>query len=282
MTRQGHAESQFFEKAQNFFSQSQKAVKNYLISGKGLDDEAYNQKKSDQKKQVQKKSNKNSNYKLDPLIGSQVIEADPGTHSTPKYNQPFDPSNKKSFNQSFVNPSDDQALNPSSMSTYNQSSDEDKVKYAKVNALYFSLISQSVSDDNDSNPAYGLSLAISIPVISTFSLLSSEFQFSGDIKNAGDWGQVQFLQKEAMSIFRISDTKVDLFMGLGFGFGHGSLIASKDRYFAPWAVGLQWGKIYQKDKIFYRFELGWAGDFYFADAKYSQGLLANLSLGYKL
>lgn len=271
MTRQSHAESQFFQKAQEFFSQSQKAVKNYLISGKGLEDQTVDSKKPSEDHRSQK-NNKNKKLKtqLDPLIGSQVIEADPGINTySSKYNKPFDPSNNNSYNQALSN-------------SYKQNSNTESLKYTKVNALYFSLISQSISDDIDSNPNYGLSLAISIPVISSFNFLSSEFQISGDIKNAGDWGQVQFLQKEALSLFRVSDSKIDLFMGLGFGFGHGSLIASKDRYYAPWAVGLQWGKIYQKDKIFYRFELGWAGDFYFADAKYNQGLLANLSLGYKL
>lgn len=224
LTPESRAESVFYKKAQDFFSQSQTAVKKYLISGKGLDEPKENQ----------------------DLSSAQI-------------------TNSESSSVQFEN---------SNFSTPQPN--------VNLKALYFSLISQSIRDSNDDNPTFGLSLAVSIPVYSSFSALSSEFQISGDIKNAGDWGQVQFLQKESFSLFRFQDLKIELFFGLGIGYGHGSKIVSEDRYFAPWATGLQWGKLYSSNKVFYRFEIGWAGDFYFADSKYNQGLLANLSLGYKL
>ncbi len=254
LTPVGHAETTFFDKAQTFFSQSQKAVKNYLISGKGLDDKDSppNSLKKSLKSKSAKVTNKLKRKDLDIVAGQ----------------------------TSYEDQSDENIISRSTSS--NTKMNDQNLKYAPPKALYFSILSKSISDNNDLNPNYGLSLAISIPVYSSFSILSSEFQISGDIKNAGDWGQVQFLQKEAFQLVRLADTRVELFMGLGFGLGHGSKIVSEDRYFAPWSTGIQWGKIYRNDKVFYRFELGWTGDFYFADAKYSQGLLANMSLGYKL
>lgn len=264
LTQKTQAESSFFQKAQEFFSQSQKAVKGYLISGKGADE-------------------------IEPAI----IEPDPQVEETTEegntrpirdksslenLQKPFDPS------QEILDPTpqkqEDIQINDSS------SLGSNKFKLgragARTKAVYLSLMTQSVNDQIPETPDYSLSLAVTIPVYSSFSFLSSEFQFAGDIKNAGDWGQIQFLQKESFGLFRFAETQFDLFGGVGFGFSHGSEVQAQRKVFAPWALGLQWGKIYKPNQVFFRFELGWAGDFYFSDSNYSQGLLANISLGYKL
>lgn len=229
LTLKSHAESEAFGKAQNFFLESEKATKNYLRSGQGLED-------------------------LKP---------------------------QKQFAQR--NLSEDKSVFTNA-TTYRNPEAENKPSNAiKIKkAVYFSLLSQTINDASQNTPKYGLSLAVAIPVYSNLSYLNSEFQFSGDIKNAGDWGQIQFLQKEAFSIYRFNETIVELFFGMGFGYGHGSEIVSNQRFYAPWAAGLQWGKSNKIDPAFYRFELGWAGDFYFLNNNYSQGLLVNVSLGYKL
>jgi hypothetical protein len=176
--------------------------------------------------------------------------------------------------QTYVNPN-------ATAKSYENVNDQGKSTFS-TKALYFSLLSRTINDKNNENPNYSLSIAISVPVYSAFRYLSSEFQFSGDIQNAGDWGQVQFLQKESFHVVRLNETQIDLFVGMGFGYGHGSLISSNQRYFAPWATGIQWGKSHHASRAFYRFELGWTGDFYFLENNYNQGLLANVSLGYKL
>lgn len=225
LTLKSHAEGDAFNKAQQFFSESQKATKNYLKSGKGLED-----------------------FKNQP----QYAERNP-TYKIP--DQTF-----SSNNQYSVQPN----------------------KATKTKAVFFSLMSQTINDNNFDSPNYGVSVAVSIPVYSSLSYLNSEFQFSGDVRNASEWGQVQFLQKEAFSVYRNRLTLVEFFMGMGFGFGHGSQIISSQRFYAPWAAGFQWGRNNTQDPAFYRFELGWGGDFYFLDNNYSQGLLVNVSLGYKL
>ena len=184
------------------------------------------------------------------------------------------------------NPSENYSNNTVASQTASGSSeysneDQNNVRLSRK-ALFFSLMSQTVSGGGAENPNYSLSIAISVPVYSSLHFLNSEFQFSGDIKNAGDWGQIQFLQKEAIPLFIINQNLVEIFAGLGFGVGHGSKIASEQKVFAPWATGLQWGKVNKMDTAFYRFELGWTGDFYFLENNYTQGLLVNLSLGYKL
>lgn len=183
------------------------------------------------------------------------------------------------------NPSENYSNNTVSKKTANsvhyQNSDDQTARFSRK-AFFFSLMSQTVSGGGAENPNYSLSVAISIPVYSSLHFLNSEYQISGDIKNAGDWGQVQLLQKEAVPLFIINQNLVEIFAGLGFGFGHGSKIESNQKIFAPWAAGLQWGKVNKMDTAFYRFELGWTGDFYFLENNYTQGLLVNLSLGYKL
>ncbi len=159
---------------------------------------------------------------------------------------------------------------------------KNELRFLPTKALYFSILSNTINDQVQDNPEYGLSVAISIPVYSPNSFFSSEFQFSGDIKNAGDWGQVQVLQKEALSIYRNAAAQVEFFIGMGFGYGHGSRFESDQRFYAPWATGIQWSKTNLNDKVFYRFEFGWTGDFFFLNNNYNQGLLANVSLGYKL
>lgn len=231
LTQKGHAESKSFEKAQNFFYESNKATQNYFKTGKGLED----------------------------------LKINPQTQ--------------------FRNPSEidsNTVASSQSVQTLQHAKPEENTARFSRKALFFSLSSQTVSGGGADSPNYGLSVAISIPVYSSLHFLNSEFQFSGDIKNAGDWGQIQFLQKEAFPLFIINQNLVEVFAGLGFGYGHGSKISSQQKVYAPWATGLQWGKVNKMDTAFYRFEIGWTGDYYFLENNYSQGLLVNLSLGYKL
>jgi hypothetical protein len=273
LTQKTRAESSFFQKAQEFFSQSQKAVKSYLISGKGAEE-------------------------IDPNI----IEPDPKAEDKPteveerlirdksslENHKPFDPSRSDSDQAPPTQQNEDQKeeIKPEENSSVRASLGASRFKIgsskSKPKAIYLSLMTQSVNDQIPETPEYAVSLAVTIPVYSSYSLLSSEFQFAGDIKNAREWGQIQFLQKESVGLFRFAETQFDLFAGVGFGFSHGSEVLAQRKVFAPWALGLQWGKIYKPNQVFFRFELGWAGDFYFSDSNYSQGLLANISLGYKL
>lgn len=224
LTRNVHAETDAFKKAQRFFFESKEATLNYLKTGKGLN-------LKDQGRQTASKKTYNALAKND--------------------------SNFKNTQKLETN-------------------------YTPTKAFYFSVLSNTVNDQNQDNPDYGLSVAISVPVYTPHSYFNSEFQFSGDIKNAGDWGQVQVLQKEALSFFRNSETHLEFFVGMGFGYGHGERFQANQRFYAPWATGIQLSKINREARVFYRFELGWTGDFFFLDNNYNQGLLANVSLGYKL
>lgn len=314
LTQNARAETDSFGQAQKFFSESQQATKNYLRSGKGLEDiettnqPAYrnpnqntfvnpNASKSAPVYNTPKTLGRSTRYNIPHSSGSVPTYNTPNSSgSSPTYNTPSNSPNYNSPN-GLNAPSSNQAplntygysggfnaqnhFNGAGTSVYQNPEGENKLAVKK--ALYFSLMSQTINGASSDAPTYGLSAAISVPVYSSsLMFLNTEFQFSGDVKNASEWGQVQFIQKESFSIWRNQQTLIEFFFGMGFGYGHGSEIVSNQRFYAPWATGLQWGKSNRIDPAFYRFEVGWTGDFYFLNNNYNQGLLVNVSLGYKL
>lgn len=255
LTQNSHAESEYYNKAQKFFYDSNKAVSNYFKTGKGLEsvERIPSQRRDKSQRDYQRNSVKYLDNNYQPLAQSELPNSGTRAQGASQYNIPSQ-----------------------SQQGQNQGS------YLRPKAFYLSLISRSVNDQISDNPDYSLSLGISVPVYSTFNFLSSEFQISGDIKNTGDWGQAQLLQKEALHIITFADIQVDVVAGMGLGYAYGDRVGPESRYYAPWLVGVQWGKIYRSSNAFYRFELGWTGNFFFSESNYNQGLLANLSLGYKL
>ena len=160
----------------------------------------------------------------------------------------------------------------------------------KPPAVYFSVMwnsfqkspSPSPSSSSTSTNIQGFSLGASIPVYSHFRYSHAEFQFSGNIRKVESWGHVQGLHKESISLFRLSKTLFEAFFGMGLGYGYGDLISSKQRFFAPWALGFQWGQIFKNRSVFYRFSLGISGHVYFSSRNDLQGPFAYLDVGYKL